>query len=122
MAKTVTKAVVKAKVKYPDKYSNTAIINYIAEKNDITKKQAKEIIQDLYDVINAGVIKGERVNIGNFGKLFIRIKPATKARIGRNPISGEEIKIAAKKATKVPKFSFSKNFKEEAKKAKITNK
>ncbi len=122
MAKTTKKAVKKAKVQYPEKFSNSAIISYISEKHDIKKADAKELIEDLFDVINAGVMKGERVGLGNFGKLFIRVKPASKARMGRNPLTGEEIKIAAKPATKVPKFSFSKAFKEEAKKAKIKKK
>ncbi len=108
-----------AKVKYPDKFSNTTITNYVAENNEISKKQAKEIIEDLYDVLSAGAMSGARIPVGNFGKLFIRVKPATKARKGRNPLTGEEITIGPKKATKVPKFSFSKAFKEQAKKAKV---
>jgi nucleoid DNA-binding protein len=112
----------KTKVKYPEKYTASAIIQYVADKNDISRKQAKEIIEDLYDVINAGAMNGERVPLGNFGKLYIRVKPATKARTGRNPITGEEIKIPAKKATKVPKFVFKKAFKEASLKAKVKTK
>ncbi len=110
------------KVKYPEKFTASAIIQYIADKNNISKKQAKEIIEDLYDVINAGAMNGQRVPVGNFGKLYVRVKPATKARMGRNPITGEDIKIPAKKATKVPKFVFSKAFKEASLKAKINTK
>ena len=109
----------KAKVQIPEKFTATSISNYLSEKHDLPKKQAKEILEDLFDVINAGVLKGERVPIGKMGKVFVRIKPATKARLGRNPLTGEEITIPAKKATKVPKFTFTKNFKEEALKAKV---
>ncbi len=109
----------KNKVKYPDKFTASSIVQYVAEKNNISKKQAKEIIDDLYDVVNAGALAGSRVPMGNFGKLFVRVRPATKPRIGRNPATGEEIKIPAKKATKVPKFVFAKTFKEAALKAKI---
>ena len=108
--KKAEKDTAKKKVKYPEKYSASTIIQYVAESNNISKKQAKEIIDDLFDVIHAGAINGARVPVGAFGKLYVRVKPATKARMGRNPITGEEIKIAAKKATKVPKFVFNKAF------------
>ncbi|HON80023.1 MAG TPA: HU family DNA-binding protein [Spirochaetota bacterium] len=117
--KTAAPAVKKAKVKYPEKFTAQTIANYISEKHEIPKARAKEIIEDLFDVISEGAMKGERVPMGKFGKIFIKLKPATKARMGRNPITGEEIKIAAKKATKVPKFTFSKSYKEQALTAKI---
>ena len=124
MAKSTTKAKSKAapkakKLKIPDKFTANSISQFIAEKHEIPKKQAKELLEDLYDLINAGVLSGQRVPIGKIGKVFVRVRPATKARLGRNPMTGEEITIPAKKATKVPKFSFTKNFKEEAKKAKV---
>lgn len=118
MAKS-TKSEKKEKVKYPEKCSSSGIGNYISEKHGITRKQSREIVDDMFDVINEGVMRGERVAIGGFGKIFIRIKPATKARKGRNPLTGEEITIPAKKAKKAPKFSFSKSFKEAATKAKV---
>ena len=118
-SKTTGKETAKKKVKYPEKITASSIIQYVSEKNDISKKQAKEIIEDLYDVLQAGAINGARVPVGNFGKLYIRLKPATKARMGRNPITGEEIKIPPKKATKVPKFVFTKAFKEASLGAKV---
>ena len=117
--KTAAPAVNKTKVKYPEKFTAQTIANYISEKHELPKARAKELIEDLFDVISEGAMKGERVPMGKFGKIFIKMKPATKARMGRNPITGEEIKIAAKKATKVPKFTFSKSYKEQALTAKI---
>jgi nucleoid DNA-binding protein len=117
--KAAPKDAAKIKVSYPDKYTAQAIAKYIAEKHAVPRAKAQEIIDDLFDVINAGVVKGQRVPVGKFGKLFIKVKPATKERMGRNPLTGEEIKIAAKKATKVPKFSFSKSYKEAALKAQV---
>jgi DNA-binding protein HU-beta len=120
--KTAAKTVIKSKVKYPEKFTAQTIIQYVSEKHDLPKAKAKEIIEDLYDVIHNGAIKGERVPVGKFGKLYIKIKPATKERMGRNPITGEEIKIAAKKAKTAPKFTFSKSYKEIALKANLKNK
>lgn len=120
--KSAAKSSVKTKVAYPDRYTAQTIAKYISEKHEIPRAKAQEIIDDTFDVINAGVIKGERVPVGKFGKLFIKVKPATKERIGRNPLTGEEITIAAKKATKVPKFTFSKSYKELALKATVKSK
>lgn len=117
--KTTAPAVKKEKVKFPEKFTAQTIANFISEKHEMPKAKAKEIIEDLFDVISEGAMNGERVPMGKFGKVFIKLKPATKARMGRNPITGEEIKIAPKKATKVPKFTFSKSYKEQALKAKI---
>lgn len=117
--KVAVKETAKVKVKYPEKYTAQTMLNYISEKHDMPKAKAREIMEDVYDVIHAGVFKGERVPVGKFGKLYIKVRPATKERMGRNPITGEEIKIAAKKATKVPKFTFSKSYKETALKATV---
>lgn len=127
-AKKTTKKTVKKEetktvsknVKYPDKYTSTTMVRYIAEKNNLPRNQAKEIVESVFDVINAGVIAGDRVPIGRFGKMYVKVRPARKARKGRNPITGQEITIPAKRATKVPKFTFSKAFKESALKAKVT--
>jgi nucleoid DNA-binding protein len=64
-------------------------------------------------------MRGERVAIGKMGKIFIKMRPARAAHMGRNPLDGQEIKIPAKPATKVPRFTFSKTFKELALKAKV---
>ncbi|TFH43070.1 MAG: HU family DNA-binding protein [Chrysiogenales bacterium] len=107
------------KVMIPEKFTAQTILKYITEKHELPRVKAKEIMDDIFGIIHAGVLKGERVPVGNFGKLHIKLKPATKERMGRNPITGEEIMISAKKATKVPKFTFSKNYKETALKATI---
>ncbi len=105
------------KINLPEKFTAQTMLKYITEKHELPKAKAKAIMDDIFDVIHAGVLKGERVPVGNFGKMHIKMKPATKERVGRNPITGEEIVIAPKKATKVPKFTFSKNYKEAALKA-----
>jgi DNA-binding protein HU-beta len=109
-------------VKFPEKFTAQTMLKYITEKHDLSKAKAKDIIEDVFEVVNAGIMKGERVPVGKFGKMFIKERPATKERMGRNPLTGEEIKIAAKKATKVPKFTFSKTYKEAALKATIKKK
>ncbi len=110
------------KVALPESFTLNSMSNYLAEAKGFSKKEAKELLETVMDLIEAGVLQGERVPLGKIGKMHAKVKPATKARKGRNPITGEEITIAAKKATKVPKFTFSKGFKEEVLKAKIKTK
>lgn len=119
MASEKSKPVSKPDVKIPDKITAQTILKYISEKHELQRSRSKEIIDDLFDVIHAGVMNGQRVPVGKFGKIYIKLKPATKERMGRNPITGEEILIAAKKATKVPKFTFSKSYKVIALDAKV---
>ena len=129
MAKTTTKKLTAskkttttkkpAKAKYPEKYTLTSIIDYLSKMHELPKTKTKEIVESLFDVVNTGVMRGERVPIGKIGILYVRTKPRQKARKGRNPQSGEEITISAKPASKVPKFNFSRNFKEAVLKAKI---
>jgi DNA-binding protein HU-beta len=116
VAKTEAK---KANAKVPDKLTGNSIVAYLAEKNGLARKDVKLVVEDLFELIATGVMRGERVAIGKMGKAFIRIRPARKSRQGRNPLTGEMITIAAKPATKVPRFTFSKVFKEAALKAKV---
>lgn len=119
--KTVAKAPAKktAAAKVPEKLTSASMIGYLAEKNGLARKEVKQVLEDLFEVVGTGVMRGERVAIGKIGKMFIRVRPARSARPGRNPLTGEEITIAAKPATKVPRFTFSKTFKESALKAKV---
>ena len=115
MAKAPAK---KVAVKVPDKLTGTALLGYLAEKSGLARKDIKQVMEDLFEVVGTGVMRGERVALGKIGKMFIRVRPARGPRTGRNPLTGQEITIPAKPATKVPRFTFSKTFKEAALKAK----
>ncbi|MBN1410879.1 MAG: HU family DNA-binding protein [Spirochaetales bacterium] len=114
-----TKQSAPKKAQLPDVYSVSKMVNYLSDKHAVTKKEAKEFFESVFDLIGSGVLSGQRVPMGKLGKMYVRLRPARKARKGRNPITGEEMTIPAKKATKVPKFTFSKSFKEAALKAKM---
>ncbi|MGA2380889.1 MAG: HU family DNA-binding protein [Spirochaetia bacterium] len=115
MAKAPAK---KAATRVPDKLTSASLIGYLAEKNGIVRRDVKQILEDLFEIVGAGVMRGERVALGKIGKMFIRVRPARGAHPGRNPLTGQMITIPAKPATKVPRFTFSKTFKEAALKAK----
>src|SRR5512145_925702 len=93
---------VEKKVAKPESYTVSSMAAYLSESKDLSKKDAKEILETVFELIEAGVLQGQRVPIGKIGKVYAKVKPATKARKGRNPITGAEMTIAAKKARKVP--------------------
>ena len=115
MAKAPVK---KTAAKVPDKLTGASMLSYLAENSGLARKDVKQVTEDLFELISQGVMRGERVAVGKIGKMFIRVRPARPAHPGRNPATGMEIMIPAKPATKVPKFTFSKTFKEASQKAK----
>ena len=59
-----------------------------------TKKQAKEVVETLFDSITKSLKKKDPVAISGFGTFKLK---QTKARMGRNPKTGEAIQIPAKR-------------------------
>ena len=115
MAKTPAKKA----VRMPDKLTGSSLVGYLAESSGLARKDMKQIVENLYEAVATGVMRGERVAIGKIGKMFIRVRPARAAHPGRNPATGETIMIAAKPATRVPRLTFSKTFKEAALKSRV---
>lgn len=66
----------------------------LAEAHEMSKKQAEAVLGDFIDQMVKHLKKGERVRIGGLGILQVRARPA---RMGRNPATGEQIKIKASK-------------------------
>jgi nucleoid DNA-binding protein len=84
------------------------LINEVA-KIVTTKKAAQEAVDCVLSSITKTLKKGEDVSLTGFGTFKVVKR---KARKGRNPFTGEEIKI---KATKAPKFSPGKALKDAVK-------
>ncbi|MCL2474270.1 MAG: HU family DNA-binding protein [Alphaproteobacteria bacterium] len=66
----------------------------IADKYGISKKQANEMFGDMVTVISKNLKKGNRIRMAGLGILQVKKRAARK---GRNPATGEEIQIPAKK-------------------------
>ena len=66
----------------------------LAEKHELSKKVANEILDDLVAELVKNLKKGNRVRMAGLGILQVRKRAA---RMGRNPATGEAIKIPAKK-------------------------
>ncbi len=66
----------------------------LAEKHEMTKKQSNLIMDDLVAALVKNLKKGNRIRMAGLGILQVRKRAA---RMGRNPATGEAIKIPAKK-------------------------
>lgn len=95
-----------------------AITDKAAKKKvELSKKQVASTLDLLLETVAEEVKKGNRVSLKNFGVFRRHTKPARPKRQGRNPATGEEITIPAKKAEKVIKFRPAKVWKESVKSA-----
>jgi DNA-binding protein HU-beta len=72
----------------------------------MSKKQAAAAVDTIIDAIKGALAKGDSVRLVGFGTFSVKKR---KARVGRNPRTGEELKIKAKK---VPVFSAGKGLKD----------
>ena len=78
----------------------------------VPKKQAIAMLTGFVADIGRALKKGSKIRIPNLGILQVRIRPARPARKGRNPATGEEIRIKASKASKKVGFRVAKALKE----------
>jgi DNA-binding protein HU-beta len=78
----------------------------LAADHEMAKKQADAILNDLVALVTKHLKKGDRIRIGGLGILQVRRRAA---RMGRNPATGEPIKI---KASKKVAFRAAKDLKE----------
>lgn len=82
------------------------LVDSVASEAEISKRAASHIVEVILGEITSALRKGERVALTPFGSFVVR---ARKAREGRNPLSGEKMKIPARK---VPAFVAGRSLKE----------
>ncbi|WP_112661590.1 HU family DNA-binding protein [Microvirga flavescens] len=82
------------------------LIEFLSEEYELTKTFAKELVETVFSKISEAASKGHEVSIFGFGSFKLVER---KARKGRNPRTGEPVKIAASKSLK---FKPSKSVKE----------
>jgi integration host factor subunit alpha len=70
------------------------IIEQIYEKVRFSKKESAEIVELVFDTMKETLERGEKIKISGFGNFVVRQK---RPRIGRNPQTGEEIEITARR-------------------------
>jgi integration host factor subunit alpha len=71
------------------------IVDTVYEKvGGFSKKEAIDTVETVFDVIKKTLEKGEKLKISGFGNFIVRDK---KERVGRNPQTGKEITISARR-------------------------
>ena len=86
--------------------TKTELINAVAEKAELSKKDAEKAVSAVLEGITDALISGEKVQLVGFGTFEVRDRAA---REGKHPATGETIQI---EATKVPAFKAGKALKD----------
>ena len=86
--------------------NKTELVAAIAEKTELSKKDAEKALKAFTDVVAEELKKGEKIQLVGFGTFEVAERPA---RTGRNPMTGKTIEIAASKS---PKFKAGKAVKD----------
>ncbi len=82
------------------------LIAQVAEKSDMTKKDAEKAVSAVLATIEEALSRGDKVQLVGFGTFEVRERAARK---GRNPQTGEEIEIVA---ARVPVFKAGKSLRD----------
>ena len=82
------------------------LIGAVADTSGLSKSQASSAVESVFDAISSALKKGDEVRLVGFGTFSVAKR---KASIGRNPRTGEPMKI---KASNKPKFKAGKGLKD----------
>ena len=70
------------------------LVENIYQKTGFSKKESAEIVETVFDLIKSTLEEGEKIKIAGFGNFVVKEKAT---RRGRNPQTGEEIKISSRR-------------------------
>lgn len=84
--------------------SKSQLIEKIATSTELAKRDVKNVMDSLVDVGHKELKKNGLFLVPGFAKFVVIKKPATKARKGTNPFTGEEMMFKAKPARNVVKI------------------
>ncbi|MBC7754306.1 MAG: integration host factor subunit alpha [Moraxellaceae bacterium] len=70
------------------------IVEKVYDKIGFSKKEASELVEMVFNSLKETLQKGEKVKVSGFGNFLVRGK---KERVGRNPQTGDQIKISARR-------------------------
>ncbi|MFY9586238.1 MAG: HU family DNA-binding protein [Actinomycetota bacterium] len=92
--------------------NRSALLKQVSERTGMARKEVEQVYEHTLRTIQDAVKKGEKVALTGFGRFTQRVQAARKAGMGKNPFTGETIKIAARPERRLPRFSPAKQFKE----------
>ncbi|MFB0506328.1 MAG: integration host factor subunit alpha [Thermodesulfobacteriota bacterium] len=70
------------------------IVSSVYEKIGFSKKEAVRVVETIFDIMKETLERGEKIKISGFGNFVVRKK---RTRRGRNPQTGDDIEITARK-------------------------
>src|SRR5919201_2627428 len=70
------------------------VIDSVCGKVGFSKKESAEIVEMVFDTLKDTLERGEKIKLSGFGNFVVREK---KSRVGRNPQTGQEIEISARR-------------------------
>ena len=79
--------------------TQTQLVSHLAEETELSKAEIKNVLTALEETILSEINNAEKFKLGGLVQLEVKLKPATKAREGRNPATGETITIGPKPAS-----------------------
>ena len=82
------------------------LVARIAQEAEVTKRQAEKVVEAFVDSIQGALSRGEALSLAGFGRFSVLARAGRK---GRNPQTGQEMMIAARK---VAKFSAGKGLRQ----------
>ena len=86
----------------------------IAEKTELTRRQVADVFDELGVIMKKSLRKNQQFTVPGYCKMVVKKKPATKARKGINPFTGEETVFKAKPARTMVKVQPLKGLKDMA--------
>jgi DNA-binding protein HU-beta len=92
--------------------NRSQLLKQVSERTGMARKEVEQVYEHTVRTIQDAVKKGEKVALTGFGRFTQRVQAARKAGMGKNPFTGETIKIAARPERKLPRFAPAKQFKE----------
>ena len=92
--------------------NRSALLKQVSERTGMARKEVEQVYEHTVRTIQDAVKRGEKVALTGFGRFQQRVQAARKAGMGKNPFTGETIKIAARPERRLPKFLPAKQFKE----------
>ena len=83
--------------------SQAEMVRNIASETGLSAGVVRHVLTVWEEEILSEIASAQKVKLGQLAQLEVKIKPARKKRMGRNPRTGEEVQIAAKPASVVLK-------------------
>ena len=90
----------------PSVVTKSDLVRIVAKSGKLSKVAAGDAVNAMFETIVTSVARGNRVTVVGFGTFLPRKR---KARNGRNPVNGKEIKISSKT---IPAFAAGQGFKD----------